>query len=287
MPLILLLAGGLTLYLEPYRYSSTAEFEYLGKRPRVEVEALIKSRNILEDSARSCELGSALGVDMDSAVGVLSESLETESDPGSGILKVTVTHPLKVMARDLAASLPVSLEKYEIKLASQEIRTRLEVAEESLKELEQDADDKQQMLIRVIAIRGDQAADAIGRLDVDSARSEWEYSHQSVLEGRSRITELKRELEQPGKWVVIHSPPQVSQKSIDDKGEDLLGIVLLQALVSGVAFALIVPYFLEWVFPRRRSRKAIQDRVDERMHTFEFPAGELQTVGVGPESRNE
>lgn len=287
VPLIILLTGGLALYFEPSRYSSTAEFEYLGKRPRAEAEGLIKTRNVLEDSARSCEFAGVLGVDMDSAVGVLSDSLETDLDPVTGILKVTVTHPLKVLARDLAASLPVSLEKYEIQLTSEGIRSRLNAAEESLKELEQSAEDKQQMLGRVIATRGDQATDAIGRLDVDAARSDWEDAHQQVLQERSRITALKRELEDPGNWVRIHSPPQISQTSINDKGNDLLGVVLLQALGLGMGFALIVPYFLELLFPRRRFRKSSQGRDNAGGSSYEFSASEWQTLRIGEGVRHE
>jgi hypothetical protein len=270
--LILFLAGGLTLYLKSNRYASTVEFEYLGKRPLAEVEALLKSRHVLENAVRDNELASVLGVDMESAVDVLSESSETTLDPVSGMFKVTVNLTLKEVARNLAASVPVSLERYEIKLAAQETSARLDAAGKSFKELEEDADDKQQMLSKVIAIRGDQAADAIGRLDVDAARRDWEYSHQQVLEGRSRIMTLKRELENPGKSVTIHTQPQISQTPVVDQGEELLGVVFLKSLGTGLAFALAVPYLLELAFPRRRrSRETVRDLGYEEPNSYELP----------------
>lgn len=255
VPLILFLAGGLALYLKPKRYASTVEFEYLGSRPLVEVEALLKSRNVLQDAVRDNELAKVLGADMDTAVDVASGSLKTQLDPVSGMFKVTVTLTLKEMARDLAASLPGSLEEYEIELASQETSVRLDAAEKFLKGFEEDTDDRQQILSKIIATRGEQAADSIGRLDVDAARSDWEYSHERLLEARSRVMEIKRELEYPRKWVTIHSQPQISQNAIDDKGEELFGVLVLRALGTGLAFALAVPYLLELAFPRRHSRQ--------------------------------
>ncbi len=264
VPLLLFLEGGMALYFKPNRYESSAKFEYLGKRSLSEVEALLKSRNLLEISIRDHELTRVLSVDIDTAVDIVSDSLVTRLDLASGMFTVRIALTHRELARDLAASLPLSLEKYENKLASQNTKARLEVAEKSLSELEQSADEKQQMLSKIIATRGDQAADSIGRLDVDAARLNWEHAHQQVLAAQSKVLEFKRKLVNPEKWVTIHSQPQIAHKAVNKKGDKLFGAVVLQALGVGLAFALLIPYLLELAFPRqRRLREVTQDLVKE------------------------
>jgi len=52
--------------------------------------------------------------------------------------------------------------------------------------------------------------------------------------------------------VVIHSQPTISQEPVGKKAGETMGVIILQSLAVGVAFALSAPYLMELAFPRRR-----------------------------------
>lgn len=256
LPVILFIAGSIQLYLEPNRYQSTVVFEYLGKRPLPEVEALLKSRNVFNITADNLELSKRLGIDRDTTYDSLSGRIETSVDAASGMVELKVTDTGKEIARDLADDLAKSLEAYEIKLAKHTLQARLDALENSVDEAGDEAEILRQNLVRLISIRGEDSGDTIAKLDLDAARHHWENAQNRVLDGQARIQEARLELTNPGKWVVVHSSPVISQSPVGKKGDESLGIVILKALGIGLGYALVIPYLLELAFPRRSRAKA-------------------------------
>lgn len=272
LPLTLFIAGGVTYYLTPSRYGSTVVFEYLGKRPTAEVAALLKSRNVIGPAITYLSLTERMGLDFDNLSRHISEVTRATGDTSTGMIEVTVEDLQKEIARDLAAELPKSLDAYEKSLASAEITVRLEAAEESVTEGEDEASVKRQALARLISVRGDQAADPVSQLDLDAARGDWDYTYQRVLEGRAKVADARRELSAPGKWVVIHSPPTISNEPVGRKPDDSMGSIIGESLGIGLAFALLAPYLLELAFPRRRQPGlACKDAVVEAADEADFP----------------
>lgn len=251
LPLILFLGGGMVLYLTPNRYQSAAVFEYLGKRPPVEAAALLKSYNVTERAISSLDLTRREGIDKETLFRVISKVSATKVDARTGMIELRVTHTRKEIARDLAAELPKALETYEQSLAIAAINLRLEAAEKSVTEAGDEAATKRQALVRLISVRGAEAADPVSRLDLDAARADWDHAYRRVLDGRTQAADARRELAAPGNWVVIHSQPVISQSPVDKKPDKSLGAVILQALGAGLAFSLLAPYLLELAFPRR------------------------------------
>jgi len=132
VPLILFLEGSLVLYLSSSRYQSAAVFEYLGKRPLSEVEALLKSRNVFDIVADRMELSKRLKVSKGTAFDLVSPQLETSADAASNMIKVKATYSMKELARDLAAEFPRALESYESSLASEIVQSRIDALETSM-----------------------------------------------------------------------------------------------------------------------------------------------------------
>ncbi|MES2921971.1 MAG: hypothetical protein V4819_10505 [Verrucomicrobiota bacterium] len=252
LPLTLFIAGGVTYYLTPSRYESTADFEYLGKRPPAEAAALLRSGNVIAPAIANLKLTERMGMDTDSLSQQLVEAIRTTVDSGTGMIELTVENLQGEIARDLAAELPKSLDDYEKSLATAEIKVRLEGAEESVTEGEDEADAKRQDLARLISVRG-QAVDPVSQLDLDAARGDWDHAYQRVLESRAKVADARRELSAPGKWVVIHSPPTISNEPVIRKSGDSMGEIIGESLGAGLAFALLAPYLLELAFPRRRA----------------------------------
>ncbi|RYD20717.1 MAG: hypothetical protein EOP88_13990 [Verrucomicrobiaceae bacterium] len=263
LPLILFLSGATTLYLSQARYRSTAVFEYLGSRPAGEVTGLLKSWNVVKPAVSSLDLVQRFTVDSETAVGIVDGLTETSVDAASGLIRVEVTHTDKEIARDLAATLVSSLDDYEKSLVTAGIRKRLELAENELTAAEDEAEQKQEALARLIALRGNDTQDPVARLDLDAARVSWEHARTSALDAGSRIAAHQRELANPGKWVVMHTPPVISSKAVTP--EKSWTYFILSAIGTGLAFALVIPYLLELAFPRvyRPGRKGQEPWTDE------------------------
>ncbi len=256
VPLILFLAGSLVLYFAPSRYQSSAVFEYLGKRPLPEVEALLKSRNIFDIAADRLELSKRLGVSKGTAFDLVSPQLETSLDAASGWIKLEATYSKSDLARDIAAELTKALESYESSLATRATETRINALETAVTDARDESDAKQQFLTRLISVRGYAPVDPIASLDVDAARHDWQNARARVLDAEAVLAEARLELANPGRWVEIHSVPQISDKAVGRDSDDSLGSVTLKALGAGLAFALLTPYLLELAFPRRLRGKA-------------------------------
>lgn len=253
LPLVLFLAGATTLYLSPERYRSTAVFEYLGTRPAGEVTGLLESRNVVRPAVSSLDLVERFSVDSDTAVKIVNKLTDASVDAESGLIRVEVTHTNKEIARDLAATLVSSLEDYEKSLVTSGIRKRMELAESELTAAEDESEERQEALARLIALRGSDTQDPVARLDLDAARVGWEHARTSALDARTRIAAHKRELANPGTWVVMHTPPVISPSSVEP--EQSWTYFILSSIGTGLAFTLVVPYLLELAFPQVYQRR--------------------------------
>lgn len=252
VPLLLILSGGIQWYLEVPRYRSTTVFEVLGDRPLPAMAALLKSGNVLESAVRKLELPRRMGVDIDTAIGIVSSNLETTADPAASTISLTVTNTNSELARDLAAALPKALEDYENSLAAAALDRRIEAAAIAANSMEDYAVAKREELVQLINLRGPAPAAEISRLDVDEAKAGWEHADRAVLDERARIAADRRKLAHPERVVVVYTQPMRSYTPEPRKAGKSLTAVFLRAIGAGLAVALALPYLLELAFPRRR-----------------------------------
>lgn len=254
VPLILFLAGGFVLYLEPALYESKAVFGYHGNRAPVEAAALLKSRNIQVEVCNALELHKQLDVDRETVVEILSKATETRLDPVTGLIEVSVTHPRKELARDVAAGLVKALERYEATLSRNSIELRLQALRLAIRDGEDEADARRKDLLQLIAVRGEAPADPASKLDITASRIEWEQECRRVADNKNRAAEMDLELSSLGRFTTIHTDPVISQTPAGKKSEDSLGELSLESLGYGLLFALLIPYLFELACPFHRGR---------------------------------
>ncbi len=251
VPSILFLAGIVVVYLTPDRYQSTTVFEYLGKRPLPEVAALLGSRNVVGQAVSATELTRRLEVDMETAIDIVSEAMVISVESATGMIELVVTNTRKEIARDLADTLPVALEKYEASLVARTLDSRIMALEQLVRDAGDEERRKHQFLVKTLLITGNPPVDALAGLTADAARREWESAHNQRLAAEQRHKDAVFERENPGKWMAVHTPARISEIHAAKNAEESLGWVMVRAVCAGLVFALTIPYLLELAFPRR------------------------------------
>ena len=274
VPLILFLAGSVVVYLQPGRYQSTTVFKYTGERPAAEVVALLKSRSLFDRVSEQTAMPQTLEIPQDTAFEMMSHLVKTQVDPASGTIEVKVTYTRKEIARDLAAGLPKALDAYESQLAEQELKNRWTGVQQSLIEIEDEAEAKGQFLSKLISVRGETPADPAARVDIDAARADWENARKQVLEAEGKKQALAESSKVRRTWVEVITAAQISDSPVVTDKDETMGAVILRSLAVGLGCALAVPYLLELLFPRVRSKKK-----PERPAKYEEPVPASVAVG--------
>lgn len=252
LPLILFIAGSVTLYFSQGRYRSSAVFEYLGKRTPAEAVALLKSRAVISLASQDVKATELLEVDSETAFEIISGISGTKVDPGTGFIELTVDASRGELSRDLAVALPKALDSYEKSRAATELTTRIEAAGKLAREAEDLAEEKRTELSKWYLAHPGEAQDPLAQLAIDGLRANWQHAVSRVHEAQDQQADLEFELSNWRSVIQAHSQPVIANSPLGKDAGESLGAVILEALASGLAFALGVPYLLELAFPRRR-----------------------------------
>jgi hypothetical protein len=261
LPLILFFAGSIVVYLTPGRYRSTAVFEYLGKRTPAEAVTLLKSQAVISRVVSELNLSGRFEVDSDTAARILSRQVKVSAEQGTGLIRLRTTALNRELARDLAAALPDALDAYEKSRAATELENRAAVESQLAREAEDIAAEKRKELTQWLRVHGDAPIQPIDRLDLDELRGDWEHAVQRVREANDRRSSIDNELAAWKSVIAVHTQPMISHTPLGKGSANPLGRVVLEALVSGLVFALAVPYLLELAFPRRRPTSRVPREV--------------------------
>jgi len=286
LPLILFIAGSVVFYLTPTTYRSEAVFEYLGDRPTTEVVALLKSRAVVSEASKALEAATFLSVDSSEAAEIISQSIRTKVDPETGFIELTADHPQQEFSRDLALALPKALASYEKSIVVAELTARIEAEGELAHDAGDIAEEKRTELSKFFVVHPGEAKDPSAQLAIDELRGNWQNAVGRAHEANNRLADSEIELSARKNLIQIHSQPVISSGPLSKETDDSLGAVILEALASGLAFALGVPYLLELAFPRRRRSISTQGKTwsenvngIKTMRPLELGQG---TVGLGP-----
>ena len=252
LPLILFIAGSVTLYFSPGRYRSTAVIEYLGKRTPAEAVALLESHAVISLASQDLKTTELLEVDGETAVEIISGIMGTKVDPGTGFIELTVDASRGELSRDLAVALPKALDSYEKSRAESELTARIEAADKLAREAEDLAEEKRMELLKWFLTHPGEAQDPLARLAIDGLRGNWQHAVSRVHDAQDLRADLEFELSDWRSVIQIHSQPMIANAPLGKDAGESLAAVILEALASGLAFALGVPYLLELAFPRRR-----------------------------------
>lgn len=248
LPLVVFLTGSILLYLAPTKYESKALLEYQGTHTPSEAAALLKSRNVLVEVCEALQLDKRWSYGKDNVVDILKDVTKTEVDP-SGLIEVTVTHTEKEVARDVAAELPKALTRYENRLATNGIESRLQALRRAVRNDEDRAEERRKSYLQLIAVRGEQPTDPASKLDVSASRIEWEEGCRRVMVEKGRIADLELEAASLGKSFTVHADPIISGSRAGTKTEDSFAEITWRSLGSGLLFALLAPYLFEFACP--------------------------------------
>ena len=252
LPLILFIAGSVTLYFSPGRYRSTVVFEYLGKRTPAEAVALLKSQAVISLASQEVKTSELLGVDSETAFEIISGIIGTKVDPGTGFIELTVDTSQGALSRDLAVALPKALDSYEKSRAASELAARIEAAGEMARDAEDLAEEKRTELSKWFLAHPGEAQDPLAQLAIDGLRGNWQHAVSRVHDVEDRRADLEFELSNWQSVIQTHSQPVIANSPLAKDTGESLGAVIFGALATGLAFALGVPYLLELAFPRRR-----------------------------------
>lgn len=276
LPLILFIAGSVVLYFEPGRYRSTVAFEYLGKRTPAEAVALLESRAVISQASQDVKMVDLMEVDSETAVEMISDMVGTKVDPRTGFIELTVDASRMELARDLAEALPKGLDSHEKSHAVTELTARIEAAAKLARDAEDVAEEKRKELANWYRAHPGEVMDPLAQLAIDELRGNWQHAVDRAHEAQDRHADAEIELAAWRSVIRIHSQPVMSNAPPGKDAADSLATVVWEALASGLAFALGVPYLLELAFPRRRRTpttpgKTWSEEVGE-VDFAEFPA---------------
>jgi len=152
------------------------------------------------------------------------------------------------------------LDDYEKSLYVGNLKKKIEGLENSLGSSRETAEEKREMLVRLISARKDLADDPVSQLDIAEARMDWESAFRLSLDDREGLKKAQDELSQPPRWIRTHTDPTIRDKPVGKASGQTLPGVLLSALGSGLAFSQAVPYLMELAFPRGLRRKPMGNK---------------------------
>lgn len=262
------------MFLQPSRFESTAAFRYLGDRPLAEVGSLLKANKLLDSVVGKLELQNKWGVDRDTAVSIILKNSKFKLDSEVGLVEVKVRHTDKENARDIANEIGTSLETYETSVAGAALSSRIEQAQAFATQVRDEAELQKQALAKLISVRANSLADPVAQLDIDASRNTWEKTLARASEIELQVTQMAAELSNKRKWIELHTGAKIEQSPIENGG-DSLDALIIRVLLIGLATALVVPYLLELIYPRRSRAKKTDREVE-----FENPIlPELKTNG--------
>jgi hypothetical protein len=249
VPMLVLLAGGLRLYLSPSIYRSFCVFEIVNGPDLRETGELLRSDRVLDRVSDQLELPRRLGVDRVNCGEIIRKNLRTEVLPGTRMIRLDITLHQRAEARDIAAELPRSL----VATHADSLRADTAAKVVEIDRLITAASDRARELsvewIRLEEIHGGESGDpaaaaAIGRARTIATRAEAGVSQLSSLK-QAEQTRLIGELPR----LVVHTEALIPTRREPAGGGDELGRLVLHSLGWGLAVALLLPYLLELLFP--------------------------------------
>ena len=262
VPFILLLSGGLTLFLAPNKYSSTTLFSLENGPPPQEIVELLESLNTLERVVDRLELVNRMEVDKETAMRIVRGTTKGKIVPNTRLIEITVTALNKVDARDIAEQIPVSLRDVLVETSRTKDKEKATEMDDLIREASDAAAENAITVANLEKVHGTNPSDAPVIATLQRARrasllADAEVERLRILRSEfltGNIDALPR--------LTVHSAPVISNSSSEPKADEELEKLVILPLVSGLITALLLPYLMELAFPPRRSRIFKPDPVD-------------------------
>lgn len=253
VPFVMLLAGGIQIYLAASKYRSSTLFEMENGPSPTEIVELATSRSVLDRVVVHLGLSERMSVDRETAAGTLKEVTTAREVPDTRLVEIKVTLTHKVDARDIAEQIPVSLKEH---LAEAAVKKNAEKAggiDNLIREAADMAEERASFLADLEKVHGPKPEDSALVLKHQRASRESLLADAEVERLRNlRSASLTETLNQLPK-LTVHSAPVTSEVPVNPKSGDL-GELALCCLISGLLTALLLPYLMELAFPAGEAR---------------------------------
>jgi hypothetical protein len=248
VPFLILLSGGVKLFLSPNIYRSSTLFGLENGPPPEEIIELVKSRGLLARVAERLELAKRFNVDRETAVTVIREASDAEIVSGTRMITINVSLTGKIDARDIAEQIPNSLRDYLVEISRKQNEDKLVEIGRLIREATDVAEEKSFELSKVEKFLGADPTDAAALTKLERTRRASMLADAEVERLKNlRSASLTENLENLPR-LSIHTAPVIADKAHSPKVDQELGAIVLQALLFGLLSALLLPYLMELVF---------------------------------------
>lgn len=262
VPLVILIFGAIELYLTPSKYRSVCVFSVNhGPKPE-EIIALAKSRSVTELTVDRLGLQKVLDCDKEMAAQAVTKNLTIKAISGTQLIELAVVFSRKEAARDIAEEIPKCVVQHLTNLSQQEIETKNKEFAGLIGKASDVAAQKAADLANLLKVHGNQPADlaaqqALERMKRASILADAEVERLGNLRVDAEVHQLKSlpSLE-------LHSKPVIGDHAHSPNVGEELGTLVVKSLVCGLIAALILPYFLEFVFPPNRPAPKVNPVID-------------------------
>lgn len=253
LPALSMLIGGITLFLTPGRYMSRTVFEIVNGPAPGEVAQLAASREVLERVVSSLRLAEVFDVDRETVLQILRQQTRSAVIPGTRMIRVETELVRAAQARDVADELPDSIVAHLSSIRHDIARNKAAEMDELIRIASDEAEERAKSLANLTRIHGN--AGTAPEADVLVGRAK----RQSILADAEleRLRDLKNhylsdEIESRPRLVVHEEPVIACAIGSSRESAPELGWIVVRAILQSLAAALLLPYLLEWVFPRSR-----------------------------------
>lgn len=250
VPFVMLLSGGIEVYLSASKYRSSTLFELENGPPPREIVELVESRGVLERAVEFLKLGDRWSVDREAAITILKGAMTAGVMPDTRLVEIKVTLIGKNDARDAAEQIPVSLKAHLADAAAKKNAEKAREIDGLIREATDAAEEKATALATLEKVHGPKPEDSALAVKHQRASRESLLADAEVERLRNlRSACLAENLDELPK-LTVHSAPVISDSPVNRKGGDL-GELALRCLATGLLSALLLPYLMELAFPPR------------------------------------
>jgi hypothetical protein len=248
VPFLVLLSGGVKLFLSPNKYRSTTLFSLENGPPPEAIIELVKSSGVLVPVVESLQMAERFNVDRDTAVKLIRENTEARIVPDTRMIDISISLSGKVDARDIAEQIPKSLKDYLVENSRKNSREKAEEIDKLILDAADVAEEKASVVANMEKIHGAKPADSAYISPLERARRASMLADAEVERLKKlRSASLTENLEKLP-YISIHTAPVIADKAHSPKVEEELEAMVLQALLFGLLSALVLPYLMELVF---------------------------------------
>jgi hypothetical protein len=259
VPFLMLLAGGVKLYLTPNKYRSTTLFSLENGPPPEEIIVLVKSRSVLDRMVDRLQLAHRFSVDKETAVGIIRGITDARIVADTQLIEINVTLTNKVDARDVAEQIPNCLRDYLVEISRKKNKDKAGEIDQLIGEATDMAGDKSSMVVNMEKFHGANPADSAVVTKLERARRASMLADAEVERLKNLRSACLTENLETLPRLNIHTAPVISAKAHSPDVGKKLETLVLKSLIYGLLAALLLPYLMELVFAPRQDDIIVPD----------------------------